>query len=138
MRESDHHSRHPEAGFAVSAEVLLIAVILVVGLITGWVKVRDQSLAEIKDSVNAIDAYVIGSTPMFQPYAQQWIVGGVVSCSSVTPPVPPATCLPPVTDQYLPPTGAPVTGGVLSLRYGSAPVVATTGSSATHETTVLF
>ena len=45
-----------QAGFVVTAELLLITTILVLGLITGWTKVRDQTLAELSDSGAAIGA----------------------------------------------------------------------------------
>jgi hypothetical protein len=48
--------RKGQAGFVVTAELLLISTILVLGLITGWVKLRDQTLAELSDSGNAIGA----------------------------------------------------------------------------------
>ena len=45
-----------QAGFVVTAELLLITTILVLGLITGWTKVRDQTLAELSDSGAAVGA----------------------------------------------------------------------------------
>ena len=45
-----------QAGFVVTAELLLITTILVLGLITGWTKVRDQTLAELSDNGAAIGA----------------------------------------------------------------------------------
>jgi hypothetical protein len=70
--------RKRQEGFVVSTEIMLIALILVAGLVTGWVKLRDQSLAEIKDSMAAIDAYILGSTPLWQIGGTRWIVGGAV------------------------------------------------------------
>ena len=43
-----------EAGFIVSAELVLIATILVIGLIVGMVAIRDQVTAEMKDVAEAI------------------------------------------------------------------------------------
>jgi hypothetical protein len=45
-----------QAGFVITVELLLIVVILVMGLVTGWAKVRDQSLAELGDTGDAIGA----------------------------------------------------------------------------------
>ncbi|MEY4636370.1 MAG: hypothetical protein RJA55_2168, partial [Acidobacteriota bacterium] len=42
--------RSTERGFVMSVEMLLIAVVLAAGLITGWAKLRDQSLSEIADT----------------------------------------------------------------------------------------
>ena len=62
-----------QAGFVVSTEMMLIALVLVAGLVTGWVKLRDQSLAEIKDTMAAIDAYILGSGPLWQTGGTRWI-----------------------------------------------------------------
>lgn len=43
-----------EAGFIVSAELVLIATILVIGLIVGMVAIRDQLTAEMKDVAESI------------------------------------------------------------------------------------
>ncbi len=43
-----------QAGFIVTAELLLITVILVVGLVTGMTKLRDQTIAELSDTGSAI------------------------------------------------------------------------------------
>lgn len=131
--------RSSEAGFAVSSEFLLIAVILVCGLITGWVKLRDQSLAEIKDAVAAVDQWIAGSASINQPYAQPWISAGAVTSSAV----------PSVTEEYTAPTcvavsGGPlvcspalpaVPGGAISLSYGPTPTAATAGNPASFEAT---
>ena len=45
-----------QAGFVVTAELLLITTILGLGLITGYTKVRDQVLAELSDTGSAIGA----------------------------------------------------------------------------------
>lgn len=45
-----------QAGFVVTAELLLITVILVLGLVTGMTKLRDQSIAELSDTGSAIGA----------------------------------------------------------------------------------
>lgn len=65
-----------QAGFAVSTELLLIALILTLGLVTGWLKIRDQSLAEVADSLAAIDAYILGSGPLWQTGGTRWISNG--------------------------------------------------------------
>ena len=66
-------SKHRMAGFVVSTEIMLIALILALGLVTGWVKLRDQSLAEIKDTMAAIDAYILGAGPLWQTGGTRWI-----------------------------------------------------------------
>jgi hypothetical protein len=43
-----------EAGFIVSAELVLIATILVIGMIVGLVSVRDQVVQELADVAGAI------------------------------------------------------------------------------------
>ncbi len=45
-----------EAGFIVSAELVLIATILVIGLIVGMVVIRDAVTAEMHDVAEAIGA----------------------------------------------------------------------------------
>jgi hypothetical protein len=60
-----------QAGFVITTELLLITAILILGLVTGWAKLRDQSVAELADlgsAIGAIDqgysvdgfAYVVG------------------------------------------------------------------------------
>ena len=46
-----------QAGFVVSAELVLIATILVIGLIVGWATVRDQVLQELGDVAAAISQF---------------------------------------------------------------------------------
>ena len=48
--------RKKEAGFIVSAELVLIATILVIGLIVGMVAIRDALTAEMHDVAEAIGA----------------------------------------------------------------------------------
>jgi hypothetical protein len=45
-----------QAGFIVSAELVLIATILVIGLIVGMVAIRDSMIAEMGDVAEAIGA----------------------------------------------------------------------------------
>jgi len=45
-----------QKGFIVTIELLLISTILVIGLIVGWVMVRDATLAEMSDMSEAIGA----------------------------------------------------------------------------------
>ncbi len=142
MATAQRRVRRAEAGFAVSSEFLLIAVILVCGLITGWVKIRDQSLAEAKDAMDAIDQWVAGSATNLQPYAQPWIAAGAVTSTAVAP----------VTDEYdglpcvavsggpvvCPAPGATLPGGALTLSYSTVPTAATSGSTATFEANATF
>ena len=81
------HTKHAQAGFVVSVELMLIGLILALGLITGWVKFRDESLSEIKDSMAAIDAYILGSGPVWQLGGTRWISGGTVVAPAATGPV---------------------------------------------------
>ncbi len=70
----------------MSAELMLIALVLAFGLITGWVKLRDQSLSEIADSMAAIDAFILGSAPLWQTGGTRWIsaAGLIVEPASPT------------------------------------------------------
>jgi hypothetical protein len=45
-----------QAGFVITTELLLITAILILGLVTGWAKLRDQSVAELADLGSAIGA----------------------------------------------------------------------------------
>jgi len=71
-------NRNREGGYVVSAEVLLIALILVIGLATGWAKLRDQTLAELKDFMAAVDTYNLGAAPLWQTGGTRWIVNGAI------------------------------------------------------------
>jgi hypothetical protein len=61
------------SGYVFSFEILMIGLILSLGLITGWAKLRDQSLAEIKDTMAAIDTYVQGSQNLWNTGGTRWI-----------------------------------------------------------------
>lgn len=131
--------RTREAGFALSSEVLLIAVILICGLIGGWAKFRDQSSAEILDAISAIDAFIAGTAPQVQPYAQQWITDNGVGCDSdglPAQPAPPATCGSAVTE-VIDPGGTPfVPSGAITLQYRAGSISST--STVHWEQDVLF
>ena len=75
------------AGYVVSAELMLMGLILAIGLVTGWVKLRDQSLAEFRDSMASVDAYVGGSGELWQVTGTRWIVSGAIVEPSATGPV---------------------------------------------------
>ena len=45
-----------QAGFVITVELLLITVVLVIGLLSGWTKVRDQVIAELSDAGDSIGA----------------------------------------------------------------------------------
>ena len=47
---------HDEAGFVISAELIIVATILVIGLIVGQTTLRDQVVTEIADVADAISA----------------------------------------------------------------------------------
>ena len=62
-----------EAGFIVSAELVLVATILVIGMITGLTSVRDAVITELADVGGAIAAV-----------NQSYTFGGATSHSAVT------------------------------------------------------
>jgi hypothetical protein len=86
-REDGVNRHHRERGFVVSTEVMLIAIVLVVGIITGWVKLRDQSLSELADTIAAIDAYILGTATLHQIEGTRWITAGAVVDPAPTGPV---------------------------------------------------
>lgn len=43
-----------QAGFVITVELLLIVTVLVIGLLAGWAKLRDQVTAELSDAGDAI------------------------------------------------------------------------------------
>lgn len=45
-----------QAGFVITVELLLIVTVLVMGMIAGWAKLRDQTVAELSDLGSAIGA----------------------------------------------------------------------------------
>jgi hypothetical protein len=57
-----------DAGFVVSAELVLVATILVIGMLVGLVSVRDQVIQELADFAAAI-------TQMNQSYSFSGITG---------------------------------------------------------------
>ena len=62
-----------EAGFVVSAELIFIATLLVIGLVTGWVAVRNavtSELTEVAQAIGAVD--------------QSYSYNGKSNCSSAT------------------------------------------------------
>ena len=63
-----------EAGFIVSAELVLVATILVIGMITGLTSVRDAVITELADVGQAISNI-----------NQSYSIGGVSGRSASTP-----------------------------------------------------
>lgn len=59
-----------QAGFVITVELLLIVVILVMGLITGFTKLRDQSIAELGDTADAIGAI----DQSYKHFGTTWLV----------------------------------------------------------------
>ncbi len=47
-------NRKSQSGFIVSIELIFLATILVIGLVVGWVDVRDSVLAELSDISEAV------------------------------------------------------------------------------------
>ena len=43
-----------QKGFIVSIELIFLATILVIGLLAGWVMLRDTTLGELQDVANAV------------------------------------------------------------------------------------
>lgn len=71
-----------QKGFVVTAELLFIATILVIGLIIGWVLIRNSVIAEMSDtaaSIGALDqSYAFGgATIEFPPGSgtTHWVSG---------------------------------------------------------------
>jgi len=58
-----------QAGFVITVELLLIVVILVMGLVAGWTKVRDQTLAELSDTASGIGAM----DQSYKVWGTQWL-----------------------------------------------------------------
>lgn len=48
--------KQSQAGFIVTVELLFIVVILVIGLVVGWVQIRNATIAELADTAEAIGA----------------------------------------------------------------------------------
>ena len=74
------HSR----GFVISAELLLMVVVLVLGTFTAWTKLRDQSIAEFHDTAAAIDTYIQGTSTLWQTGGTRWIKAGAIVEPAVT------------------------------------------------------
>lgn len=49
-----NHARKRESGIVVSVELIFILTILVIGLLVGWVAIRDSVVAEMHDTAEAI------------------------------------------------------------------------------------
>ena len=54
MRKSQR--KQSQAGFIVTVELLFIVTILVIGLLVGWIAVRDATVAELADVAEAVGA----------------------------------------------------------------------------------
>jgi hypothetical protein len=54
LRIESRKKANRQSGFVVTVELLLITVVLVVGLVTGMTKLRDQTIAELSDTGSAI------------------------------------------------------------------------------------
>ena len=66
-----------DAGFVVSAELVLVATILVIGMLVGLVSVRDQVIQELADFAAAI-------TQMNQSYSFSGITGHTSSTAGTS------------------------------------------------------
>jgi Flp pilus assembly pilin Flp len=62
-----------EAGFVISAELIFVATLLVIGLVTGWVAVRNAVATELTEVANAIGAV-----------DQTYSYSGLANCRSAT------------------------------------------------------
>lgn len=78
MPQRRHRAHSQQSGFAITAELMLVVVLLGIGLVTGWVKLRDQGLSEIRDSVNGMDAYLLGAQPLWNTGGTRWLKAGAV------------------------------------------------------------
>jgi len=65
---------HDESGFIVSAELVLIATILVIGMLVGLVTIRDQVIQELADVADAF-------SEVDQSYVYSGITGHAASTS---------------------------------------------------------
>ena len=54
MKKSQPNHSRRRAGFASTSELLLITTVLVIGLIAGWVTVRNSVNAELEDFAEAV------------------------------------------------------------------------------------
>jgi len=74
--------RRAVRGFVLSVEMLLMAAVVGLGLFTAWTRLRDQSLSEVKDTISAVDAYIQGSTPLWETGGTRWIKDNTVLAPS--------------------------------------------------------
>ena len=56
MRTYRSARNNKQTGFVVTVELLFIVVILVIGLVVGWVQVRNAVIAELADTAEAVGA----------------------------------------------------------------------------------
>ena len=61
--------KNKKAGFILSAELVMIATILVIGLLVGLVTIRNQMIAELKDTADSIGS--LNQSFMFTGTMQQ-------------------------------------------------------------------
>ena len=111
-----------QSGFVIAVELLLIVTILVFGLVTGWAKVRDQSLAELGDTGHAIGAI----DQSYQLFGTRWLnaLGPIASHVGFA-----------FADAEDVATATSVGGDGFTQVYGPAPTPAQTGVAGTFETT---
>ena len=57
MRKFMSQLWNDEAGFVISSELIFVATLLVIGLITGLTTIRDQVLGELGDVADAISEF---------------------------------------------------------------------------------
>lgn len=53
-----HLQKYRQRGFVLNAEYMLFVIILVLGLVVGWVSIRDSFNAELIDTANAIEGAI--------------------------------------------------------------------------------
>ena len=108
-----------QAGFVITVELLMIVVILVMGLVSGWGKVRDMTVAELGDTGDAVGAidqsYILRGTT--------WLVatGPVAAHSGFQ------------FDDATDPAGAGVGGDGVIIQYGAALTPSVSGTAASFE-----
>ena len=53
-----HSQKNRQSGFVLNTEYMLFIIVLVFGLVVGWVSIRDSFNAELIDTANAIESSI--------------------------------------------------------------------------------
>lgn len=112
-----------QAGFIVTVELLLVTVVLVVGLVTGMTKLRDQTIAELSDTGSAVGAI----NQSYSVTGTEWTVSDVdIALASGFA----------FDDASDPSTGSEVGGDNNRVLYLAAPVPSTVGAGLSEDSGV--